>query len=40
MKRKLLVALLAMLFVVPSFVFAQGGSEAGDKEVEIRFSTI
>ncbi|MDC7238110.1 MAG: extracellular solute-binding protein [Sphaerochaetaceae bacterium] len=41
MKKNFLVALLAIMLAVPSFVFANGQSEsAGDKEIEIRFSTI
>jgi len=40
MKKNFFVALIAILLVVPSFAFAQGAEEAGEKEVEINFSTI
>ncbi len=41
MKKNFLIALLAILLAVPSFVFANGQAEsAGAKEVEVRFSTI
>lgn len=41
MKKNFLIALLAILLAVPSFVFANGQAEgSSDKEVEIRFSTI
>jgi len=41
MKKNFLVVLLALLLIVPSFVFAGGQTESsGSKEVEIRFSTI